>query len=191
MTQQTPKTHNNFSEHLRKFGYLDGDYTGICTDCSEHFTGAKRSMRCKPCAEKAKAEYDAAPPQAPAGNVDVEALKKGDPFFYDTDSDYLKGHRRGQQAGWNDCIDHLHARGLIVNAPMDGKIEGELYLCRRHVGGSENSTRYFHYEPVEIATMPTADEIKVVREALELRQNIDGRRESTKEALAIVNRWKV
>ena len=50
---------DGYSEHLRAFGYLDGYYTGICYDCAKQFIGAKRSVRCKPCAEKEKSEYDA------------------------------------------------------------------------------------------------------------------------------------
>ena len=45
--------------------------------------------------------------------ADVEGLKKPEPIFYETDSDYQKGHKRGQQRGWNDCIDHLAAQGYI------------------------------------------------------------------------------
>lgn len=36
------------------------------------------------------------------------ALKpRPDPTFYASDSDYSRGHKRGQQLGWNDCMSAL------------------------------------------------------------------------------------
>lgn len=67
---------DDFSEHLRHFGYLDGYYTNVCTNekCKAHFIAAKRSWRCKPCAEQAKAEYDAQPRATQKPEMDIPVL---------------------------------------------------------------------------------------------------------------------
>lgn len=44
--------------------------------------------------------------------VDLEGLKR-EPVFYPEFSEYRKGLARGEANGWNDCIDHLAAKGML------------------------------------------------------------------------------
>ena len=47
---------------------------------------------------------------------DIEKLKKPAPIFdHDKMTEYRKGHMRGEQMGWNDCIDRLAAQGLLIS----------------------------------------------------------------------------
>tara|TARA_R110000868_G_scaffold162905_1_gene394897 strand:+ start:1125 stop:1442 length:318 start_codon:yes stop_codon:yes gene_type:complete len=45
---------------LLLYGWAPGDYTPKCFDCSgRHHNSDKRSMRCRPCAEKVRDEHTA------------------------------------------------------------------------------------------------------------------------------------
>ena len=58
---------------------------------------------------------------------DIEKLKKPAPIFdHDKMTEYRKGHMRGEQMGWNDCIDRLAAQGLLIS-------EGEVKLIKTAV----------------------------------------------------------
>lgn len=50
------------TKDLRAFGYAPGNYTCECSRCGQQFTGDKRAIACKPCAEFAEAQGPAAAP---------------------------------------------------------------------------------------------------------------------------------